>query len=236
MLPGMRRSALWLLAAMALAGCDASGSTEGGTLLEETGSCSAPNLSPTWTNLYECYFGPSGKASCGGQGFCHVTPNVPNAATMGDLTGSIWWVCGATRESCWQGLWNGQMVCQPQTIPLDAGCEAGPDGAASDSGPNDAATESGASDTGAAVDGSADGSSEGGTCSATETVCVAQTNDPTGSYLMLALRGTGQPTPVAHNMPCNLKGGTCLGPGGYTFTQQDLALISAWISAGAQDN
>jgi hypothetical protein len=243
MILAMRRSAVWLLAAMALVGCDASGSTQGGTLLAETGSCSAGNLSPTWTNLYECYFGPSGKASCAGQGICHVTPNVTNASSLDLATGSTYWVCGGTRESCWQGVWNGELVCFPQnkTITLDAGCEAGPADAASDSSSNDAATESGESDAGPAVDGSIDGSPTGSTCQVTESVCEVP-SDPTTTYLWLALRGSGTGnvgSQLEHNMPCDFKPGSpplCTGPGGYTFTQQDLALISAWISGGAQDN
>jgi hypothetical protein len=79
----------------ALAGCsDATGSVRGGEPLtidpcqDHTGS--------TWTDLYACYFGPAGRASCGGVGGCHGSP-----ADYGSTYGFI---CGATQESCYKGF------------------------------------------------------------------------------------------------------------------------------------
>ncbi len=131
------RPSRWLLVAtlplgLPGLGCDASGSTQGGAALVAD-HCAGPDLGHTWTDLYTCYFGPSGKTSCVGQGFCHGSSNGTGAFPVG-------WTCGTTRESCWQGMWQAQsepgsagMVCNVEAVPSDAGSEAGPaDASASD--------------------------------------------------------------------------------------------------------
>jgi hypothetical protein len=59
------------------------------------GPCSGS--SHTWTDLYECYFGPTGKGSCVGQSFCHGAPT-QLGAQMSAFT------CGPSKDGCWQGM------------------------------------------------------------------------------------------------------------------------------------
>jgi hypothetical protein len=84
-------------------GCaDATGSVQGGQALtsDEAGAA-------TWTGLYADYFGPSGQASCTAQSSCHGSASELGAQESG-------YVCGATKESCWQGMTLG-------LNPIDAG-------------------------------------------------------------------------------------------------------------------
>jgi hypothetical protein len=103
----MRRLTLACLAPTALvlaSGCtDATGSLKGGDLQLVVQPCGT-----TWTALYDGYFGPAGQASCapGNQSSCHGDPNQLGAQTSG-------FVCGATKDTCWQGMTQG--------IPPDAG-------------------------------------------------------------------------------------------------------------------
>ncbi|HEY8041650.1 MAG TPA: hypothetical protein VIF15_17715 [Polyangiaceae bacterium] len=157
--------------ALALAsGCsDATGSARGAQALTDD-ACAATGGGHTWTDLYTCYFGPTGKASCSAQAFCHSQP---------DGTGTqASFLCGTSKESCFQGL-------SALASPVD--------------------------------------------------------------ILTGALRKNGgQATDnLLGNMPCNpspLPDGkiSCPAPPdvgrAYTFTQDDLDRISAWIHEGAQDN
>ncbi|HEY3815644.1 MAG TPA: hypothetical protein VGL81_00655 [Polyangiaceae bacterium] len=97
----MRRIALAL--SLLLTGCDdATGVVQGGQALvsQEAGP-------PTWTGLYDDYFGPSGVASCTAQSSCHGTATQAGAQTSG-------FVCGATKDECWAGVTMG-------VNPVDAG-------------------------------------------------------------------------------------------------------------------
>jgi hypothetical protein len=74
------------------------------------------NAGSTWADLYTCFFGPSGVASCGMSG-CHG----PGSA------GSGIWTCGPTSQECWQGI---QMVIgstDPMATQLYSGLRK-PDG------------------------------------------------------------------------------------------------------------
>jgi hypothetical protein len=210
------RSTRWLLVAtlVALAGlvpaCDASGSTQGGAPLQAD-PCSAGSLSPTWTNIYNCYFGPTGKAGCSGKTSCHGPPPPCNPQATDCLSGTIIWACGPSRESCREGLMSAVpgLLCPGEQVVPDAGSETD---AAAESGAVDAAsemTESGAPDAGRGIDAS------------TPVGC-----DPTTTLLWHALRGASGPG--QHDMPYT--------PASVVFTQQELDLISTWIREGAQDN
>jgi hypothetical protein len=68
----------------------------------------------TWSDLYACYFGPSGTDSCAGTGnSCHGNP-----AAMG---GSFW-NCGMTSDSCYQGMtgYPALMIMSSQSSPTMA--------------------------------------------------------------------------------------------------------------------
>ena len=97
----IRRVALALL--LVTTGCDdATGFVQGGEALTSEAGCT-----PTWTGLYATYFGPSGQASCTAQSSCHGAASQSGAQTSG-------FVCGATKESCWEGMTRG-------INPVDAG-------------------------------------------------------------------------------------------------------------------
>lgn len=54
-----------------------------------------------WQDLYYCYFGPTGVATCGGQGSgCHGTPNALGVAASGGV------VCAPSSDPtpCWQKI------------------------------------------------------------------------------------------------------------------------------------
>ncbi len=129
------------LALVGCVGCDASGSTEGGTPVQSD-PCATGNLTPTWTTLYTCYFGPSGKAGCSGKTSCHGPPS-PCSPPLDCLSGTTIWTCGPTRESCWQGMTTQQCFCPDASSPagsFDAAIESGALDAAPESGPSDAAS------------------------------------------------------------------------------------------------
>jgi hypothetical protein len=91
-----------LLAASAsvavLVGCtDATGSLRGGEPVE-LDPCQV-NPGPTWTYLYGCYFGPTGKAACSGAGTCHSSQQ-----DLGGSTGFPGFVCGESQSTCYEGF------------------------------------------------------------------------------------------------------------------------------------
>jgi hypothetical protein len=81
---------------MAIGAPDAGG--DGATTNNPAGDCQEGGAygGSRWTDLYQCYFGPSGPDSCSGQGtMCHATA---------DSQGGADWVCGATSDSCYMGM------------------------------------------------------------------------------------------------------------------------------------
>jgi hypothetical protein len=86
-------------------GCsDATGTVRGGeALIASNGDAGAA----TFTSLYADFFGPSGQATCTAQAGCHGTAGASGAQTSG-------FVCGQTKESCWEGMTKG-------INPVDAG-------------------------------------------------------------------------------------------------------------------
>jgi hypothetical protein len=102
----MHRALLATACAAALVsavGCtDATGSVQGGdptTLQVESPDAGG---AATWTVLYETYFGPSGSAPCSAMPGCHRLANEIGAEFSG-------FVCGDTKDACWQGLTMGLM-------------------------------------------------------------------------------------------------------------------------------
>jgi hypothetical protein len=113
---GVVVAAVWL-------GCNASGTTSGGSLTS-TDACAATGNDHTWTALYTCYFGPGAKTSCVGQDFCHGGP---------EMTGTLnppYYVCGTTRESCYEGFVKAFSGC-PDGGVADAESDAPAEGSAS---------------------------------------------------------------------------------------------------------
>jgi hypothetical protein len=221
-------SALLALVAACACGCNATGGEQGGQALAPD-PCDAANKDGgghTWTDLYTCYFGPTGKANCSAQAGCHVSMNSVAATLSG-------FVCGATKEDCWFGMTHpiyvlqqgGQdlqpyVTCDAGAAAVDGGCPMSP----ADAGPDAAAI-----------------------CSCYPSpanvflpiVPTGGTPDPTPTYLWSAMHGTGSKcsTNFCDNMPCGNLGQACpKGTAAYTFTSDDLARISAWIKEGAQDN
>jgi hypothetical protein len=206
-------------------GCDATGGEQGGKALAPD-PCDATKGGHTWTDLYTCYFGPTGKANCSSQAGCHVTLNTSAAVISG-------FVCGATKEDCWFGMTHpiyvlqqgGQdltpyEICDAGAAALDGSCPMSP----ADAGPDAAAI-----------------------CSCFPSpqnvyppiVPTGGTADPTATYLWPALHTAGANCSrgLCDNMPCASLGQNCpKGMAAYMFTSEDLARISAWIKEGAQDN
>jgi hypothetical protein len=161
---------------LAASGCSqATGEVQGGTpLAVETASSEVcgPDAGSTWTDLYSCYFGPNGVASCAALGECHVS-----SASAGAADGFI---CGPTKGTCYTGF---------TTFDSDAGPVLG------------------------------------------------------AKNVLVNLRSAASPGGL---MPCNLfeeefQGQSfpeCSPTAGraYTFTEDDMARIEAWITEGAQDN
>lgn len=96
----MRSSLLFPMASLALVACsDATGGVQGGQPLA-IDPCQASLASGSghrWQDLYACYFGPTGKASCASQGICHGAPD-----QLGAQFSSF--VCGPSKDACWQGM------------------------------------------------------------------------------------------------------------------------------------
>jgi hypothetical protein len=99
----MRRSlGLLGLASMALVGCVSATETVTGEtpLLVDPCQTGGVNAGNRWQDLYACYFGPSGQASCGSRNGCHGAPD-----QLGARASSF--VCGPTAEACWRGMTAG---------------------------------------------------------------------------------------------------------------------------------
>jgi hypothetical protein len=91
---------LGTLASVALFGCsDATGSVHGGDplIVDPCDASLANGGGHRWQDLYTCYFGPTGKANCSSQGFCHGS-----ASQLGAQFSSF--VCGPSKDACWQGM------------------------------------------------------------------------------------------------------------------------------------
>lgn len=215
-------AALLALGACALlCGCDATGSEQGGQSLTPD-PCDATKGGHTWTDLYTCYFGPTGKANCSAQSACHVSPNSSAAAISG-------FVCGSTKESCWFGMTHSIYVLQDVEPPtacdagaaaLDGSCPMPPAEAGADAAPICSCFPSAANPD-------------------PPIVPTGGTSDPTTTYLWPALHvpSSSCDRALCDNMPCGNLGQNCpKGTGSYPFTSDDLARISAWIKEGAQDN
>lgn len=64
-------------------------------------ACTNDGGAATWTQLYTDYFGPGGKGQCGKASGCHL-----------DSTGGgQFWICGSTKQSCYQGMQNNVIPC-----------------------------------------------------------------------------------------------------------------------------
>lgn len=53
----------------------------------------------TWAELYRDYFGPTGRASCAGDGACHGSSDQPGAQASG-------YVCAGGQDGCYSGITN----------------------------------------------------------------------------------------------------------------------------------
>lgn len=97
----MRSLLLSTAAALALAACtDATGGVQGGEPLAVDPcqvSLKQSGAGHRWQDLYACYFGPTGKASCAAQGVCHGAPDQAGAQFST-------FVCGPSKDACWQGM------------------------------------------------------------------------------------------------------------------------------------
>ena len=218
---GLLPALLALLAACAL-GCDATGNVQGGQALLPD-PCAATHGGHTWTDLYACYFGPTGKANCSAQSGCHVSPD----GTVASISG---FVCGTTKESCWFGMTHPIYVLQgvePPTLcdagaaAVDGSCPMPPADASADAAPICSCYPSAANPD-------------------LPIVPMGGTTDVTTTYIWPALHvpsSTCTRAGLCDNMPCANIGQACpKGTGAYTFTPDDVARISAWITEGAQFN
>jgi hypothetical protein len=213
---------LSVLAATLVCGCDATGGEQGGQALAPD-PCDATNGGHTWTDLYTCYFGPTGKANCSAQGGCHTSLNTSAAVIAG-------FVCGATKEDCWWGMTHPTyvlqnvsplVVCDAGAAELDGSCPMPPADAAADAAPFCSCWPSAAGPN-------------------LPIVPTGGTTDFTNTYIWPALHSTTPSTcsrVTCDNMPCGNLGQNCpKGTSAYTFTSDDLARIEAWIKEGAQYN
>jgi hypothetical protein len=220
-------TALLVLVATCICGCDATGGEQGGQALAPD-PCDATNGGHTWTDLYTCYFGPTGKANCSAQASCHVTTNSTAAGISG-------FVCGLNKDDCWFGMTHPFYVLEQggqALIPLEP-CDAGA----------------------SALDGSCPiPPADAGPDAAAICTCYPSPQNPyvaivptggtanvTATDLLIGLHGPSTTCPsdrsLCDNMPCGNLGQNCpKGSAAYTFTSDDLARISAWIKEGAQDN
>jgi hypothetical protein len=55
-----------------------------------------------WQDLYACYFGPSGQASCAARSGCHGASIDGGPGDLGSKASSF--VCGPSVDACWQGM------------------------------------------------------------------------------------------------------------------------------------
>jgi hypothetical protein len=100
----------WLVLVAALCGCsDATGTVQGGEALLVDPCAGTGGAAPhTWSALYACYFGPTGKASCSAQGICHGSATQTGSQISG-------FVCGTSSQECWQGMTQG--MCSGGAVP-----------------------------------------------------------------------------------------------------------------------
>jgi hypothetical protein len=166
------------LAILGFCGCsDATGSVIGGDAISLSASSASSDAAidgasgvvppHRWQDLYQSYFGLGAPASCAAASLCHGAPGDEGAIVSG-------YVCGMTKDSCWQGMTQ---------IP------------------------------------------EAGATMYTPLVASSSTQDPMGTTLWSVLHKS--PASGLNNMPL---------AGGYTFTQDDMTRIAAWIREGAQNN
>jgi len=107
-----------------LASISASGTASSGASGASASGSSGAGGTPTWTYLYDTYFGqtPSedggssyGLAACGLATSCHQLATDPGATTKPPVSG---FVCGTTKDECYEGLLN---ATPPLVSPSDAG-------------------------------------------------------------------------------------------------------------------
>jgi hypothetical protein len=84
--------------------------TDSGGLLDASSACQpgGSHGGHTWTDLYACYFGPSGVVSCSSQTTCHGAAN-----QQGGLASK--YVCGPMQSDCYQGMLEGGLVTPGST-------------------------------------------------------------------------------------------------------------------------
>jgi hypothetical protein len=84
--------------------------SDGGSLLDAMSPCQpgGANGGHSWTDLYACYFGPTGVVSCESQTICHGV-----AGEQGALGSN--YVCGPTQNDCYQGMLTGGLVTAGST-------------------------------------------------------------------------------------------------------------------------
>jgi hypothetical protein len=209
------------LASLCSSACDATGVVQGGQQLH-LDPCAAADGGHTWTYLYTCYFGPTGKANCSAQAGCHVSvasPAIPISA----------FVCGATKDECWFGMTHPIYVLQgvdPPTVcdagaaMADGSCPMPPADAGADAAPVCSCYPS-ASNPYLPI------------------VPTGGAADPTTAYIWPAMHVASSTCTHAlcDNMPCLDLGQACAnGTGAYRFTSDDLARIAAWIQEGAPND
>jgi hypothetical protein len=87
----------------------------GGSFLDATSSCQPGGASGghTFTDLYACYFGPSGVVSCESQTTCHGAAG--ELGVLGSTVGGAGYLCGPTQNDCYQGMLAGQLVIPGST-------------------------------------------------------------------------------------------------------------------------
>jgi hypothetical protein len=93
------------LVSWAVVACsDASPTVTGGEpLVADTCRSGGPNGGHRWQDMYACYFGPSGTASCGARSGCHGSASELGTKLSGFL-------CGTSADACWQGMMRSQIV------------------------------------------------------------------------------------------------------------------------------
>jgi hypothetical protein len=77
--------------------------------------CPDAGTPAAWSDLYNCYFGPSGIAKCGSASGCHDIANDDGAQGSG-------FVCGHSSLECWQGM---NMSVLPNGVPIVFGPDGG---------------------------------------------------------------------------------------------------------------
>ncbi len=210
------------VASLGSSACDATGQVQGGQALHPD-PCAATDGGHTWTDLYTCYFGPTGKAGCAAQSQCHTNL----ASTAAPISG---FVCGDTKDGCWFGMTHPIYVLQgvdPPTLcdagaaEADGSCPLPPGDAGADAAPFCSCYPS-ASNPYLPI------------------VPTGGASDPTTTYIWPALhvpQSTCTRDSLCDNMPCADLGQACpKGTAAYVFTADDMARIAAWIQGGAPND